>query len=615
MLQPQLSAIGILVSVLLLSCAPPDSQQPQSSNVTAPADAMSPALHALFEEEWRSRLARDPLFASGQGVTDYNDRLPDVSPAAQQRHLDEDRSFLERLAGMDRAALSASDRTNYELFEFVVGHRATLAEYRPYRIPILSDAGFHMSVQRMNESMPFRTVDDYERYLSRLRAIDGYFEQNIANMRDGIATGFTQPRAILEGILPSISGPIVEDPQESIFYTPFRSLPEHFDDATVERLRDAGGRAIAGTVIPAYRQFLTFFTDEYIPGARETLGASSLEDGGAYYEDLTRFFTTREDATPDAIHDLGLSEVARIRAEMEDIIRQVEFNGTFADFIEYLRADSQFYVDDPRQLLKEASYIAKKIDGQMPAFFRTLPRMPYGVQPVPDDIAPNYTTGRYWGAPTGGRRGGYYMVNTYALDKRPLYTLAALTAHEGVPGHHHQNALRDEIEGIPDFRRAFYPHAFGEGWGLYSEKLGIEMDIYETPYDHFGRLSYEMWRAVRLVVDTGIHYQGWSREQAQDFLADNSALSLHNVRTEIDRYISWPGQALAYKIGELTILELRDRAERELGERFDIRDFHDAVLLPGGVPLDILEREIERYIERAGAAQEAADQRQATRPR
>lgn len=590
-----------LVPALLLACAPPDNRESPNPDGPAAAAAIAEALHVLFEDEWRSRLARDPLFASYQGVTDYNELLPDVSPAAQQRYLEEDRNFLARLAEIDRETLSAADRTNHELFEFVVGQRVTLAGYRPYRIPILSDDGFHMGVQRMYESVPLQTVEDYERYLARLRATGAYFDQNIANMRVGIADGFTQPGAILEGILPSISGSIVEDPEDSVFFTPFRSLPDHFDEATTGRLREAGREAIAGTVVPAYQRFLTFFTEEYIPGARETLGASALENGRAYYEDLTRFFTTREDATPEAIHELGLREVARIRAEMEDIIRQLEFDGSFADFIEFLRTDPQFYVDEPEQLLKEASWIAKKIDGQMPAFFRTLPRMPYGVEPVPDDIAPNYTTGRYWGAPAGGRRGGYYMVNTYALDIRPLYTLAALTAHEGVPGHHHQGSIRDEIENLPSFRRAFYPHAFGEGWGLYAEKLGIEMNIYETPYDHFGRLSYEMWRAVRLVVDTGIHYQGWSREQAQDFLAENSALSLHNVRTEIDRYISWPGQALAYKIGEMAILDLRARAESELGENFDIRDFHDAVLLTGGLPMDMLEREIERYIENAKA--------------
>ena len=591
----------VLVPILLLSCAPPESREPAVPNEAAAADTIAAELHALFEDEWRSRLARDPLFASYQGVTDYNGLLPDVSPAAQERYLEEDRGFLERLAGIDREALSAADSTNHELFEFILGNRVKLAEYRPWRIPILSDDGFHMSVQHMYESAPLDSVEEYEQYLARLQATGDYFDQNIANMRQGIAEGFTQPRAILEGILPSISGSIVEDPEESVFFTPFLSLPGQFDDATAERLREAGRQAIAGTVVPAYQRFLTFFTEEYIPGARETLGTSALENGRAYYEELTRFFTTREDATPDAIHELGLREVARIRAEMEDIITQLEFDGSFADFIEFLRTDPQFYVEEPQQLLKEASWIAKKIDGQMPAFFRTLPRMPYGVEPVPDEIAPNYTTGRYWGAPAGGRRGGYYMVNTYALDIRPLYTLAALTAHEGVPGHHHQGSIRNEIEDLPDFRRAFYPHAFGEGWGLYAEKLGIEMNIYETPFDHFGRLSYEMWRAVRLVVDTGIHYQGWSREQAQDYLAENSALSLHNVRTEIDRYISWPGQALAYKIGELTILELRGRAESELGENFDIRDFHDAVLLSGGLTMDMLEREIERYIENAGA--------------
>ena len=282
---------------------------------------------------------------------------------------------------------------------------------------------------------------------------------------------------------------------------------------------------------------------------------------------------------------------------MDDIIEQVEFDGTFAEFIEFLRTDPQFYVDDPEQLLKEAAYIAKKVDGQMPAFFRTLPRMSYGVMAVPDDLAPNYTTGRYWNAPVGGQRGGYYLVNTYALDKRPLYALPALTVHEGVPGHHHQISLAQELAQLPEFRKTFYPHAFGEGWGLYCEKLAIEMDIYETPYDHFGRLSYEMWRAVRLVVDTGMHYKGWTRDEALQYLADNTALSLQNVRTEIDRYISWPGQALAYKMGELKFLELRARAMDELEDDFDIRDFHDAILMNGGVPLDMLDGAIDRFID------------------
>jgi uncharacterized protein (DUF885 family) len=592
-------AVVIFSVFLVVACTPPATPQ---GTKTAPTETLSNGIAAqqlqqLFADEWSARLARNPLLASRMGVADYNDRLPDMSPDAQQRNLDDDSDFLARLNMINRLALSQDDQENYDLFKFIVGHRTTLAKYQQYRIPILSDSGFHMSVQRMYESMPFASMQDYEKYLSRLRALGPYFEQNIENMRDGLADGFTQPKIILEGIVPSISGAIIEQPTDSIFYSPFNNIPAHFTDADASRLRAEATSVISNTVLPAYKGFLQFFTDEYMPGARDTLGASSLENGKAYYEDLTRYFTTLDDATPDGIHEIGLQEVARIRAEMEDIIRQVEFDGTFAEFIEFLRTDPQFYVDEPKQLLKEASYIAKKVDGQMPAFFRTLPRLPYGVRAVPDDIAPNYTTGRYWGAPIGGRRGGYYMVNTYALDKRPLYTLAALTVHEGVPGHHHQGALRQEIEGVPDFRRAFYPHAFGEGWGLYTEKLAIEMNIYETPYDDFGRLSYEMWRAVRLVIDTGMHYKGWSRERAQNFLADNSALSLHNVRTEVDRYISWPGQALAYKMGELKILELRARAERELGDKFDIRDFHDAILMTGGVPLDMLEQEIERFIE------------------
>ena len=581
-------------AVTLLAGAPAASGQ-------QPAAALE--LHRLFADEWDRRLQRDPLFASSRGISDYDDRLPDMTAGAQRQALEEDLQFLARLEAIDRAALTPDDRTNHELFEFVVGHRTNLATYRAYRIPFTSDSGFHTRVQRMYESMPFRTVEDYEKYLSRLRAVDTFFSQNIDNMRDGLGDGFTQPQAILNEIVPSITGAIVDGPANSIFYTPFLDMPGYFSAGDATRLRAQARAAVADTVVPAYREFLEFFTGEYIPGARVSLGAASLENGRRYYEDLTRFFTSLDDAHPDEIHELGLREVARIRAEMEAIIEQAEFDGTFAEFIEFLRTDPQFYVDNPEQLLKEAAWIAKKVDGQMPAFFRTLPRMSYGVMAVPDDLAPNYTTGRYWGAPVGGRRGGYYMVNTYALDKRPLYTLAALTVHEGVPGHHHQISLAQESGQLPEFRRTFYPHAFGEGWGLYSEKLAIEMDIYETPYDHFGRLSYEMWRAVRLVVDTGMHYKGWSRDQALQYLADNTALSLQNVRTEIDRYISWPGQALAYKMGELKFLELRARATEALGEDFDIRDFHDAVLINGGLPLDMLDGVVERYIEsvRTGA--------------
>ncbi|HZD51523.1 MAG TPA: DUF885 domain-containing protein [Woeseiaceae bacterium] len=588
-------------AIPLIACAAPARQAAAATEGPA-ISAEARELNAIFTDEWSARLTRDPLFASEMGVETYNDALPTPTAENQRRWLDEDRRFLDRLHAVNRSALSPEDRLNYDLFEFVVRSRATLARYRPYLIPILSDDGFHVRIERMYESMPFEDAADYEDYLSRLDAVGDYFDQNIANMREGLELGITQPKIILDGIEASIRGPIVEHAEDSVFFAPFATFPQHFSADERERLRDAGVEAIETVVIPAYRRFLTFFNDEYRQGARERIGRSTFPDGEAWYADLVRYYTTLEHATPEAIHALGLHEVARIRGEMDEIIRQVKFEGSFAEFIKFLRTDERFYADSPKELLEAAALIAKKIDGQMPAFFKTLPRLPYGIMPVPPDIAPNYTTGRYWEAPIGGHRGGYYLVNTYALDKRPLYALPALTAHEAVPGHHHQIALRQELENIPDFRRAFYPHAFGEGWGLYSEKLGIDFGIYETPYDDFGRLSYEMWRACRLVIDTGIHAKGWSREHARAYLADNTALSLHNVQTEVDRYIAWPGQALAYKMGELKILELKARARRKLGPAFDIREFHDVVLLDGGVTLDILEHRVEDYIRETKAS-------------
>lgn len=588
-------------ALLLTACAPP-AQENATAAEAAPTSAAARELHGLFDDEWAARLARDPLFASEMGVETYNDALPVETPENHRRWLEEDRAFLERLRGIERGALAGEDRLNYDLFEFIVRSRVTLARHRPYLIPVLSDDGFHLGIQRMYESMPFEEVADYENYLARLNAVGAYFDQNIANMRAGLELGITQPKIILDGIEASIRGPIVDDVETSVFFEPFAAFPDHFSAAERERLRAAGIEALETVVVPAYRRFLAFFTEEYEPGAREQLGRTTFPDGERWYADLVKYYTTLDDATPEAIHARGLREVARIRTEMDAIIREVEFDGTFAEFIEYLRTDERFYVEEPEELLKEAAFIAKKIDGQMPAFFGTLPRLSYGIMPVPADIAPNYTTGRYWSAPIGGRRGGYYLVNTYALDKRPLYELAALTAHEAVPGHHHQGALSQELEDLPDFRRAFYPHAFGEGWGLYAEKLGIEFGIYETPYDHFGRLSYEMWRACRLVIDTGLHAKGWTREEARRYLAENTALSLHNVQTEVDRYIAWPGQALSYKMGELKILELRERAQRELGPAFDIRAFHDVVLLDGGMTLDVLERQVDDWIRETKAA-------------
>jgi uncharacterized protein (DUF885 family) len=415
-------------------------------------------------------------------------------------------------------------------------------------------------------------------------------------MQLGIESGFTQPREIMDNILVSFDAQVTESAETHPLYAPFREMPGSIAAEDQTRLREDAQRLLEEQVIPAYAEIRDFMHERYVPNARDTLGASELPDGEAYYAALVRYYTTVDSATPDGIHERGVREVARIRAEMNDVIAETGFDGSFDDFLEFLRTDPRFYAKTPEELLMRAAWIAKKTDGRLPAFFGKLPRQPYSVEPVPDEIAPNYTAGRYVPAPPGGPRGGQYWVNTYALETRALYQLVALSLHEGVPGHHLQGALAYEIEDAPEFRRQFYPHAFGEGWGLYAEKLGVEMGIYDTPYDHFGRLSYEMWRACRLVVDTGIHAKGWTRQQAVDYLASNTALSMHEVGTEIDRYIAWPGQALAYKIGELILWDLRREAEAALGAAFDIREFHDVVLTSGGVPLELLKTSIKQYV-------------------
>ncbi len=417
-------------------------------------------------------------------------------------------------------------------------------------------------------------------------------------MREGIENGFTLPRIVLEGYEVTIETHVVDDPEQSLFFAPFREFPNTVPASEHEGLRSAGREAVMNGAVAGYRAFLDFMVGEYLPAARETTGASDLEGGPAYYEYLVRHFTTL-DLSPQEVHEIGRSEVERIRAEMDSIIKVVGFDGSFADFLQFLRTDPQFYPQTGEEYLKQAAYLAKKMDGKLPAFFRSLPRQPYGIQPVPDHLAPKYTGGRYVGAPLDGTAPGYYWVNVYALENRPFYVLPSLTLHEAVPGHHLQNALRKELTGLPNFRRYAGVGAYGEGWGLYSEHLGVEAGMYETPYEHFGRLTYEMWRACRLVVDTGLHAFGWSRDRALEFLASNTALSLHEVRTETDRYISWPGQALGYKIGELKIRELRARAENALRDRFDIRDFHDVILGHGPVPLSVLEELVDAYISAA----------------
>lgn len=573
-----------LALLALLWAAPALAQQ---QPVLEPAAAAArEALHTLFEAEWAARLSHEPIAATFAGYEAGHDRLPDVSPKALAARAAQDRRFLARLDRIDAAALTPADRVNAALFRFELERRIAAFEQGAWRMPFLSDSGFHTELARLAEAQPLHSARDKAAYQRRLAAIPGYIDRQIANMRQGLEDGFTQPRAILDKVAPSFAALAVDDPEDSIFLQVVEEAGLY--PAEVEQI-------VERAVLPAFRRLNRFFLDDYIPAARTSLGITEAPGGRAYYAEQILRYTTQP-LSPEEIHQIGLAEVARIRKEMAAIIEALSFDGSFADFLAFLRQDPQFYAQTPEALLKEAAWIAKRIDERLPGFFGRLPREPYGVRAVPDSIAPNYTTGRYW-PPIPGKRGGLFMVNTYALDKRPLYALPALALHEGVPGHHLQTALAREQQGRPAFRKALYLSAFGEGWGLYCERLGEEMGIYTTPYERFGRLTYEMWRAGRLVVDTGIHALGWDRERAVRFFLENSALSEHNINTEVDRYISWPGQALAYKLGELKIVTLRARAEAALGKAFDLRAFHDALLAEGAVTLPILDRQIDAFIQ------------------
>jgi uncharacterized protein (DUF885 family) len=598
-MKSRMKSSRLVSSSVLLLCA---GLLSGASVTFAAADPGDPTarLHDLFDRAWRYHLQEDPLFATSVGVHDYDDRLPSQTVADQKRRDEATRAFLKELKGIDPNRLSPEEQVNYEIFESQLRDDAASYEFREYEIPLNADSGFHSDFSRLADNVPLDTVRDYQNYIARLRAFPVYVDQNIDLMKEGISRGMALPREVLNGIEGTMTAHIVDDPAKSVFWPPFEHFPVGVPESERDRLRAAGRQAILEGAVPGYRHLLDFMVHEYIPKARPTLAASELPNGRAYYDYLVRHFTTLN-LTAEQVHQTGLSEVARIQKEMDDVIRQVGFKGDFQAFLKFLRTDPRFYAKTPEELLMHNSYIAKRIDGKLPAFFKTLPRLPYTVQPVPDSIAPKYTGGRYVEAPEGSTQPGIYWVNTYALETRPFYNQEALTLHEAVPGHHLQISLSKEQKNLPNFRRYSYLSAFGEGWGLYSEHLGLEMGFYTDPYSNFGRLTYEMWRACRLVVDTGIHTKGWTRKQAMDYMASHTALALHEVETETDRYISWPGQALAYKIGELKIRELRARAEKELGTKFNIREFHDAVLLNGSVPLPVLEEAVGRYIAEAKA--------------
>jgi uncharacterized protein (DUF885 family) len=584
--------------VLLLSAVPFRAADAQDA---AAQDARS-QFAKLLDDMWEYALVESPLFATSVGDHRFDDQLGKVSVADSARRNKQDRDFQQRLAAIDRAALSAADQVNHDILARQLREDLAEFDFESYLTPITNRSGFHIEFPELRREAPLVTVADYENYIARLRAFDAYAAGHVELLRAGIAAERTLPAVILRGYEPTIETHIVDDPERSLLYEPLRQFPPTIPESEHERLRDAAKTAISEGVVAGYRRFRDFMKNEYVPAARGSISASALPGGRDFYRHRVRKFTTL-DMSPEEVHQRGLNEVQRIRGEMEAIIREVKFDGDFKAFVEHLRSDPQFFATTPEELMKEASFILKRMDGELPGLFGRLPRMPYGLRPVPDYIAPR-TTSAYYQRPTGdGTRAGFFYLNTYNLKGRPLYALEALAFHEAVPGHHLQLALQQELPDMPNFRRFGDCTAFIEGWALYAERLGLEAGFYKDPYSNFGRLSMEMWRACRLVVDTGIHYFDWTRERAIAFMQENSAESIHNIEAEIDRYIGWPGQALAYKTGELKIRELRSLAEKALGERFDVRAFHDAVLAGGAVPLDVLEANIKAWLaEQKGAA-------------
>ena len=540
----------------------------------------------IHEEEWAWRQAQYGRGEEAEGAGNAA-RMYSVDPASQQARLEKWEQVLAALDGLDEEQLSPANRIHLAVYRPQIENLAADIRLRGYEMPFNSDSSFWSNLAFMARGR-MEDAGDYRDYIGRLNDVPRHFDQQIANMRAGLARGFSVPRAVLDGREVSIQMVAeLEDPEQSPLYEPFERMPAGIPAAEQEQLRQAAREAIAERVVPAHQQLLTFFNDEYVPQARTTLGATEMPGGEAYYAQQIREYTTL-DLSADEIHRIGLDEVARIRAEMDEVIDEVGFEGSFAEFIHFLRTDPQFYVDTPQELLNHAAWIAKRIDAVIGDYIGTLPRARFTIVPVPPEIAPFWTAGR------GGSN--TYWLNTYDLPSRPLYNLPALTLHEAAPGHALQGALAAEQDVLPDFRRHTYISAYGEGWGLYVEKLGEEMGIYETPYQHFGRLTYEMWRAARLVIDTGVHAKGWTRDQALAYLRDNTALSEHEVTTEVDRYISWPAQALSYKLGELAIVRLRGEAEQALGADFDIKAFHDMVLAMGSVPLPVLEEQVRAWI-------------------
>lgn len=554
-------------------------------------------LRELLDEVWDFELTEFPLLATNVGDPRGQDRLADDSLEAIARRAKTQQGFLKRIEAIDVDALSPMSRIDHELTRLRL--EGQLADFRfdTHLMPINNREGFHISFPELPRVMNPKSKQDFENYIARLHDFARYTDQQIALLRGGIDAGLVQPAIIMRDSVAQAESHVVENPDQSLLMeniseTSRQSLGEQDWIEIKPRIREA----IAISVVPAYKKFADFLRDEYVPACRGTLSASAMPGGREFYRDRVERFTTIK-ITPEALHETGLRENARIRSEMEAVRESVGFDGDLNAFLEHLRTDPKFYATTPEQLLKEVALILKTVDGRLPELFGRLPRIPYGIREIPAYVAPQTTSAYYWPPATDGSRAGFYYVNTYNLSSRPLYQLEALSLHEAVPGHHLQLALQAELTELHPMSRESNFNAFIEGWALYSERLGKEIGFYQDPYQEFGRLSMEAWRASRLVVDTGIHWLGWSREQAIEYMTENTALSTHNIVAEVDRYIGWPGQALAYKTGELAIRRIRQQAEERLGARFDLRAFHDRVLEAGSIPLPLLEERVNEWID------------------
>ena len=558
-------------------------------------NAEASKLHEVFEIHWQREMRQNPVRASLLGDRRFNRQWRDMSEQARQKRYEGDKQALADLRSIDREILSEEDRLNYDLFERQYRVAVNKFQFDMDLMPISQLDGIQ-TLDEIGDRIRMKKIGDYEDFLARLNKLDVLMEQTISLMQEGIRKGIVPPKVTMKRVPAQIEKQLVDDAEQSLFYKPFANMPENIPSEEQERLRQNARETIEQTVIPAYQRLYKFFTETYLPASRENVGVSKLPNGKEFYEFAVQKFTTT-DLTPDEVHELGLQEVARNREEMKAVMEEVGFDGGLHDFFEHLRTDPQFYYDTPEELFDAYLAVSKRIDPKLVDLFGKLPRMPYGLKKIPDAIAPDTATAYYTRPAADGSRPGYYWVNLHKPETRPKYEMEVLSVHEAVPGHHLQIALQQELENLPNFRRYGGPTVFIEGWGLYSERLGYEIDMYEDPYSKFGQLTYDMWRAVRLVVDTGMHYKGWSRQKAIEYFKDNAAKTELDIVNEIDRYISWPGQALAYKAGQLKILELRDKAEKTLGDDFDVREFHDVVLGNGAVPLSVLEKLVTEWIQ------------------